>query len=237
MWFSHWSKVTEERQMLLGKYDLSTIWVFIFDRLDEILELTIEHVGVVLLSLALASILGVLTGLLVWNRPIGRSIAIATAGVILTIPSMALLALMIPVFGLGWLPTVIALSLYSVLPIVRNTVVGLREVSPAVIESATGMGMSKLRVLTSVQFPIAWPVILTGLRVSAQLAIGIAAISAYVAGPGLGAYIFKGLSMLGSLNALNFALVGTGAVVLIALIFDAVFILITRLTTSKGIRA
>ena len=125
--------------MLLGKYDLTTIWAFILDRLDDITELALEHIGVVLLSLILASIIGVATGLMVWNRPIGRSIAIATAGVVLTIPSMALLALMIPVFGLGWVPTIIALSLYSVLPIVRNTVVGLREVSPAVIESATGM--------------------------------------------------------------------------------------------------
>jgi osmoprotectant transport system permease protein len=150
---------------------------------------------------------------------------------------MALLAMMIPVFGLGWVPTVIALSLYSLLPIVRNTVVGLREVSPAVMESATGMGMSKLRVLMQVQFPIAWPVILTGLRVATQLAVGIAAIAAYVAGPGLGAYIFKGLSMLGAIHALNFALVGTLLIVIIALTFDAIFILVSRYTTSKGIRA
>jgi osmoprotectant transport system permease protein len=222
---------------MLGKYDLSTIWQFMLDRVEEITELTLEHIGVVLLSLAFASIIGVGIGLLVWNKPISRSFAVASTGVILTIPSMALLAMMIPVFGLGWVPTVIALSLYSLLPIVRNTVVGLREVSPAVMESATGMGMSKFRVLMQVQFPIAWPVILTGLRVATQLAVGIAAIAAYVAGPGLGAYIFKGLSMLGAIHALNFALVGTLLIVIIALTFDAVFILISRYTTSKGIRA
>jgi osmoprotectant transport system permease protein len=143
---------------------------------------------------------------------------------------------MIPTFGLGWVPTVIALSLYSLLPIVRNTVVGLREVPEAVMESARGMGMTPLKVLLSVQLPIAWPVILTGLRVATQLAIGIAAIAAYVAGPGLGAYIFKGLSMLGAKNALNFALTGTVMIVLIALFFDALFILIKRTTTSRGIR-
>lgn len=222
---------------MLGRYDLSTIWQFMLDRVDEILELTLEHVGVVLLSLSFASVIGIGIGLFVWNKPISRSIAVASTGVILTVPSMALLAMMIPVFGLGWEPTVIALSLYSLLPIVRNTVVGLREVSPAVIESATGMGMSKFKVLMAIQFPIAWPVILTGLRVATQLAVGIAAIAAYVAGPGLGAYIFKGLSMLGAIHALNFALVGTLLIVIIALTFDAVFILITRYTTSKGIRA
>lgn len=222
---------------MLGKYDLSTIWQFMLDRVEEITELTLEHIGVVLLSLTFASVIGVGIGLLVWNKPVSRSFAVASTGVILTIPSMALLAMMIPVFGLGWVPTVIALSLYSLLPIVRNTVVGLREVSPAVMESATGMGMSKLKVLMQVQFPIAWPVILTGLRVATQLAVGIAAIAAYVAGPGLGAYIFKGLSMLGAIHALNFALVGTLLIVIIALAFDAVFILISRYTTSKGIRA
>ncbi len=98
------------------------------------------------------------------------------------------------------------------------------------------MGMTPLKVLLSVQLPIAWPVILTGLRVATQLAIGIAAIAAYVAGPGLGAYIFKGLSMLGAKNALNFALTGTVMIVLIALLFDALFILIKRATTSRGIR-
>ncbi len=221
---------------MLGRYDLSTIWQFMLDRLDEITTLTGEHILVVLLSLFFATIIGVTVGLLVWDRPMSRSVSISATAVILTIPSMALLAMMIPVFGLGWLPTVIALSLYSLLPIVRNTVVGLREVSPAVMESATGMGMSRFSVLLRIQFPIAWPVILAGLRVATQLAVGIAAISAYVAGPGLGAYIFKGLSMLGAVHALNFALVGTILIAAIALILDAIFILITRYTTSEGIR-
>lgn len=217
-------------------YDLSLVLPFLIDKADEILELSVEHILVVLISLAIASVIGVGTGLLVWERPAIRSAAIATAGVILTIPSMALLTILIPIMGLGWASTVFALSIYSLLPIVRNTVVGLREVDPAVIESARGMGMSKVAVLLKIQFPIAWPVILTGLRVAAQLAVGIAAIAAYVAGPGMGAYIFKGLSMLGAANALNFALTGTVVIVLIALSFDALFILVNRLTTSRGIR-
>lgn len=220
----------------MGNYDLGLWLPFIIKKFDEIYQLSYEHVWTVIVSLLIASSIGVAVGLIVWNRPVSRSIAVATAGVILTIPSMALLALMIPTFGLGWVPTITALSLYSLLPIVRNTVVGLREVPEAVMESARGMGMGKLRVLLSVQLPIAWPVILTGLRVATQLAIGIAAIAAYVAGPGLGAYIFKGLSMLGAKNALNYALTGTVMIVLIALLFDLLFVLIARLTTSRGIR-
>nr|WP_231368849.1 ABC transporter permease [Frigoribacterium sp. CG_9.8] len=203
----------------------------------DIVGLVVEHISVVAVSLLIAMIIGVGVGMLVWDRPLPRSTVIAAAGVALTIPSLAMLALLIPTFGLGWTPTIIALVMYSLLPIVRNTVVGLREVAPAVMESATGMGMNKFTVLFRVQLPIAWPIILTGVRVAAQLTIGVAAIAAYVAGPGLGTFIFRGLSSLGSVNALNFALTGTLGVVLLALIVDALFVAITRYSTSKGLRA
>lgn len=218
-------------------FDLSELFAFWGKRYDDILELALGHIVVVLLALLVATIIGVGVGLLVWNRPVGRSLAVTSAAVILTIPSLALLAAMIPLFGLGWTPTLIGLTLYSLLPIIRNTVVGLREVPPAIMESASGMGMSPARVLLSVQLPIAWPVILTGVRVAAQLTIGIAAIGAYVGGPGLGQMIFQGLSSLGSKNALNFALTGTLCVVVLALLVDAFFNLVTTTTTSKGLRA
>ncbi|KFF59238.1 ABC transporter permease [Cryobacterium sp. MLB-32] len=206
-------------------------------RWDDILELLGEHLLVVAISLLIAMVVGIGVGMLVWNKPLPRSVVIAAAGVALTIPSLALLALLIPPFGLGWTPTLIALVMYSLLPIVRNTVVGLREVPPAIMESALGMGMTPFAVLLRVQLPMAWPIILTGVRVAAQLTIGVAAIAAYVAGPGLGQFIFQGLSSLGSKNALNFALTGTLGVVLLALVVDAAFVAITRTTTSKGLRA
>ncbi len=221
----------------MNGFDLDGLLTFWGRRWDDILELVGEHLAVVVLSLAIATIVGVLIGVAVWNRPVPRSLTIAAAGVALTIPSLALLALVTPVFGLGWTPTVFSLVFYSLLPIVRNTVVGLREVSPAIMESAKGMGMSPLKILVTVQLPIAWPIILTGVRVAAQLTIGIAAIAAYVAGPGLGQLIFQGLSSLGSKNALNFALTGTVGVVVLALVIDAAFVLVTRSTTSRGLRA
>ena len=128
-------------------YDLNLVLPFLIKKADEILELSLEHITVVLISLVIAAIIGVGTGLLVWEKPVARSAAVATAGVILTIPSMALLTILIPIMGLGWASTVFALSIYSLLPIVRNTVVGLREVDAAVIKSARGMGMSKIAVL------------------------------------------------------------------------------------------
>ncbi|WP_241985251.1 ABC transporter permease [Cryobacterium sp. TMS1-20-1] len=206
-------------------------------RWDDILELLGEHLAVVAVALVIAMVIGVGVGMLVWDKPLPRSAVITAAGVALTIPSLALLALLIPAVGLGWTPTVIALVMYSLLPIVRNTVVGLREVSPAIMESALGMGMTPFTVLVRVQLPMAWPIILTGVRVAAQLTIGVAAIAAYVAGPGLGQFIFQGLSSLGSKNALNFALTGTLGVVLLALVVDAAFVAITRSTTSRGLRA
>jgi len=217
-------------------FDLDGLLRFWSRRWDDILELVAQHLAVVALSLIIAMIVGIGIGLLVWNKPVPRSVTIAAAGVALTIPSLALLALITPIFGLGWTPTVISLVFYSLLPIVRNTVVGLREVSPAIMESARGMGMSPTRVLFTIQLPIAWPIILTGVRVAAQLTIGIAAIAAYVAGPGLGQLIFQGLSSLGSKNALNFALTGTVGVIILALVVDGLFVLITRYSTSRGLR-
>lgn len=215
---------------------ISGLGTFLERRSDDLLQLFVEHLAVVALSVALATVVGVSVGLAVWNRAGARALAITTAAIILTVPSLALLAILSPPLGLGWGPTVVALVLYSLLPIIRNTVVGLREVPAHVLESALGMGMTPATALVKVQLPMAWPIILTGIRVATQLAIGIAAIGAYVAGPGLGQYIFKGLSSLGSKNALNYALTGTVAVVILALLADALFVLITRFTTPRGLR-
>lgn len=212
------------------------LWTFLHRRADDVLELTRDHLVVVVISVVLASLIGIGLGMVVRNRRIARTTVLTASAVAITIPSLALLALLSPILGLGWLPTVVALVFYSLLPIVRNTVVGLREVPLPVLEAARGMGLSPARVLFTVQLPIAWPVIMTGVRVAAQLTVGIAAIAAYVAGPGLGEYIFKGLSSLGSKNALNYALTGTVAVIILALVLDGILILVARFTTSRGLR-
>jgi osmoprotectant transport system permease protein len=155
---------------------------------------------------------------------------------ILTVPSLALIGLLIPVLGLGVPPTVTALVLYGLLPIVRNSVVGLRVVDPALVEAARGIGMSRLARLLRVELPLAWPPILTGIRVSTQMLMGIAAIAAYASGPGLGNEIFRGIASLGSANALDEVLAGTLGIVVLALLFDAAYALIGRLTIPRGIR-
>jgi osmoprotectant transport system permease protein len=209
---------------------------YIRTRWDLLSNAAGQHVLVVALSVGIAAVLGVAVGILTYHRPRLAALAIGACGGFLTIPSFALLGLLIPFLGLGWTPTLVALVLYSLLPIVRNTVVGLRGVDAAVVEAGRGIGMSPLGVMVRIQLPLAWPVILTGIRVSTQMIIGIAAIAAYVAGPGLGNQIFDGLSRLGSVNALNAALAGTVGVVILALLLDLFYLIVRRLTTSRGLR-
>ncbi|MCT3010942.1 ABC transporter permease, partial [Propionibacterium freudenreichii] len=155
----------------------------------------------------------------------------------LTIPSFALLGILIPLAGIGAVTSMILVAFYAVLPILRNATVGLLGVDRTLIESAVGMGMKPWTIFWRVRLPLAWPIILTGLRVSTQMSMGIAAVAAYALGPGLGSYIFTGLAQIGGKNALNYALVGTIGIVIIALVADAVLVLIGRLSISKGIRA
>lgn len=146
------------------------------------------------------------------------------------------MGLVIPLVGIGIMPSVIAVTFYAILPILRNAVVGLDGVNPTLVESARGMGLSPIATFLRVRLPLAWPVIVAGLRVSTQMSMGVAAIAAYALGPGLGGYIFTGLSQIGGANALNYALVGTVGVVVLALLLDGLLVLLGRLTTSRGIR-
>jgi osmoprotectant transport system permease protein len=211
-------------------------WDFVSPRWPEILFDSYQHASAVVQCTILAAIIAILIGIAVYRSPLGSSIATALASTILTVPSFALLGLLIPVLGLGVKPTVTTLVLYALLPILRNTIVGLANVDPAVSDAARGIGMSRLGVLSRVELRLAWPSILAGMRVSTQMLMGIAAIAAYAKGPGLGNMIFTGLAAIGSVNAVNRALAGTLGVVIIALILDAIYVLIGRLTTSRGIR-
>jgi len=212
------------------------LFEYISDRWDRLALQGLLHVSAVVQCTILAAVLGVVIGVAVYRGPIGSAVATALASTILTVPSFALLGLLIPVFGLGANTTVIALVLYALLPIVRNTIVGLSGVDPAVSDAARGIGMSRFGVLTRVELRLAWPAILAGMRVATQMLMGIAVIAAYAKGPGLGSEVFSGLTNAGSTNSLNQALTGTLGVVVLALVLDAVYVLINRLTVSRGVR-
>ncbi|MDX8150640.1 ABC transporter permease [Patulibacter brassicae] len=215
----------------------SSLPAYVGDNADSIAQLAVGHVWVVALSMAIATLAGVLLGLVAYRSSAAASVVITVASVILTLPSFALLGVLLALLGLGVVPVVIALVLYALLPIVRNTITGLRSVDPVVLDGARGIGMAPLQRLVRVELPIAWPVILAGIRTATQLVVGITAIAAYVNGPGLGRFIYSGLSQLGGANATNQILVGTFGVVVIALVFDALLALVGRATVSKGIRA
>lgn len=183
-----------------------------------------------------ATITGVLLGILAHRSRALRPPILNTVSTFLTIPSLALFSIMIPVVGIGDPAVYVALVLYALLPIVRNTVAGLTGVDGAVVESARGMGMSNLQRLWKIELPNAWPVILTGIRVSTQLAVGIAAIAAIIGGSGLGGEIYnEGIRRVGSPGALNALLGGTLAILVIAFLFDLSFRLIERFTVSEGL--
>ncbi|AMO61368.1 proline/glycine betaine ABC transporter permease [Mycolicibacterium phlei] len=215
---------------------MRALWDYITAHHAQLVFDSYQHVSAVVQSVLIATVIGVLIGVATYRSPLAANLATATSSVILTVPAFALLGLLIPLFGLGVVPAVTALVLYSLLPIVRNTIVGLNAVDPALTDAARGIGMSRLDTLARVELRLVWPSILSAMRISTQMSMGVLAIAAYVKGPGLGNLIFTGLARVGSPTAVPMALTGTLLIVLLALVLDAVLVLIGRLTTSKGIR-
>ncbi|HEV7823680.1 MAG TPA: ABC transporter permease [Mycobacteriales bacterium] len=212
------------------------MWDYVLERRDQIAFQAFQHTSLVVQCVLLATVLAIAVAVLVYRRPQWTAMANGLSAVGLTIPSFALLGLLLAPFGFGVTPAVIAVTFYAALPILRNAIVGLSGVDRSLVEAARGIGMSRTATLLRVEIPLAWPVILAGIRVSTQMVMGIAAIAAYVLGPGLGGFIFTGLSRLGGANALNATLTGTLAVVVLALAVDLLLVLVGRLTTPRGIR-
>lgn len=212
------------------------MWTFIAERREQLAFEAYQHASLVVQSVLLATVIAIALAVLV-NRVKSLGPFLNTVSAIgLTIPSFALLGLLLPLVGIGVLPSVLAVTFYAVLPILRNAVVGLQGVDSTLVESARGMGMTGTSVLLRVKLPLSWPVILTGIRVSTQMSMGVAAIAAFALGPGLGQRIFTGLAQVGGANAINSVLVATVGIVILAVILDALLVLLGRLTTSKGIR-
>lgn len=203
---------------------------------DDFVTRGFEHIILVAVAVLAATIIGVALGILAFRFPRLRTISLSVTGVFLTIPSFALFVLMLPLVGLGSPPVIIALTMYGLMPIVRNTITGLLGVDTAVVESAKGMGMNARQRLIKIQLPIAWPVIITGIRVTTIMLVGIASIGAIVLGPGYGNFIFDGLGRVGTQIGTYLVVAGIIGVVLVAILFDGLLALLNRLTTSKGLR-
>ncbi len=214
-----------------------TLFDYLAGNASQIIFLIQQHLEVVLISVGVATLIGVGLGFLSESRPGLRQVSLAVTGTFLTLPSYAIFALLIPLLGLGAGPTLVGLMIYGIFPILQNTVTGIAGVDPAVIDAARGLGMGRKRRLFSIILPLAWPVILSGIRVATIILVAIAAIAAAVNGPGLGKLIFTGLARIGGANALNEVLTGVIGVVLVATILELFFILIAKLTTPRGLHA
>jgi osmoprotectant transport system permease protein len=167
---------------------------YIIEHPERMLELTQEHVRLVAISILVAMAIGIPLGILITRLRWLEGSVITTTGVLYTVPSLALFAILMPYTGLGRTTVIVALVLYSLLAIVRNTVAGIDDVPPATLDAARGMGMTGSQRLMLVELPLALPVILAGVRVATVAAVGIATVGALLGAGGLGRLIFEGIS-------------------------------------------
>ena len=174
-------------------------WRFFLEHRAEILEATANHSTLVIIAMAFAIAIGVPVGMLIVHRPTLRNVALGLASIFQTIPSLALFGFLIPIpfiGGIGRRTAIVALVLYALLPILRNTYVGLTGIDPAVLEAAEAMGMTQWQILWRVRLPLARSVILAGIRTATIITIGVATIAAAIGAGGLGTFIFRGVAMV-----------------------------------------
>ena len=193
-----------------------SLWSFILQQSDKLLGQTVAHIGLTFFSLLLSIVIGVPAGIFISRKKNWVAPVLAVAGILQTIPSIALLGFMIPLLGIGAKPAIVALMLYAFLPIIRNTYTGISQVNFAVTDAAKGMGMTSWQILFKVELPLAMPVILAGIRTATVINVGVATLAAYIAAGGLGEFIFGGIA----LNNTNMILAGAIPAALLAIVFD-----------------
>jgi osmoprotectant transport system permease protein len=189
---------------------------FLLARWQDILDLTLEHLYLVLISMAILIILGLAIGILITRSQMLASLILSLASILMTIPSLALFSLLLPLLGIGTSPAIVGLVVYTQLPIIRNVYVGITTIDPAIIEAARGMGLTDSKILRRIQLPLAIPAAMTGIRTAVVMGIGISAIASYIGAGGLGTYIFQGISRTND----NMVLTGAILISLIAILAD-----------------
>jgi osmoprotectant transport system permease protein len=214
------------------------LFEFIQMNWSELLKMSLDHIKLVGLAVGVAVIVGVPFGIYISQKESLANLVLAVAGIIMTIPSIALFGIMIPILsiinqGIGFLPAFIALILYSQLPIIRNTYIAIKNVDPNTRDAAIGMGMTTWERLYKVEIPIALPVIMAGVRTAVVLTIGIAAIAAYIGAGGLGVYIARGIST----SYQTMVQVGALTVSILAISMDFILGRIQKKLSPKGIRS
>lgn len=214
-----------------------SIWTQIIYQLGmrwtDLLQALLQHVQLVFISMLIAILIGVPLGILITRSKILEAPILGIAGILQTIPSLALLGFMIPLFGIGIKTAAAALFLYSLLPIIRNTFTGIKDVDKSTLEAAKGMGMTDFQILFRVQLPLALSVMMAGIRTATVINVGTATLAAFIGGGGLGDFIFLGISR--NIDAL--VLIGAFPAALLALVFDWLLGVLEKATTPRGIKA
>ncbi|TDO24091.1 ABC transporter permease/substrate-binding protein [Pedobacter duraquae] len=206
-----------------------SFWEFIHEQSGKLLDQTWAHIGLTFISLILALVIALPLGVFIARKQKLAGAVLGFAGILQTIPSIALLGIMIPFLGIGPKPAILALFLYALLPIIRNTYTGITEVDRTVKDAAKGMGMSDWQILTKVELPLAFPVLMAGIRTAAVINIGVATLAAYIAAGGLGEFIFGGIA----LNNRNMILAGAVPAAMLAIVFDFLLSQLQKLNLKK----
>ncbi|RZK15277.1 MAG: ABC transporter permease subunit, partial [Pedobacter sp.] len=205
------------------------LWQFMVEQSDKLLNQTLQHLGLTFISLLFAVLIGLPLGILIARKRKLSGSVLGFAGILQTIPSIALLGFMIPLLGIGAKPAIVALLIYALLPIIRNTYTGIVGVDSNVREAAKAMGMSTRQILFKVELPMAMPVILAGIRTATVINVGVATLASYIAAGGLGEFIFGGIS----LNNTNMILAGAIPAAVLAIVLDSMIALLQNLNFKK----
>lgn len=198
---------------------------------SELLTKTWQQIYISAIALALGIIVAVPLSVILMKFPRTAKVVMAIASMLQTIPALALLAMMLPIFGIGQLPAIVALFLYSLMPILRNTYVGLTGVNPNTVDSARGVGMTQIQIITKVDIPLAMPVIMSGIRLSAIYVIAWSTLASYIGAGGLGDFIFNGLNLYQP----DLIFGGTIPVIILALLTDYLLGRLEKKLTPAGV--
>ncbi|MCD8785150.1 ABC transporter permease [Staphylococcus gallinarum] len=198
----------------------------------QLISKTVEHFYISIIALLIAIVVAVPIGILLSKLKRTSNIVLTIAGVLQTIPTLAVLAVMIPIFGVGKMPAIVALFLYVLLPILNNTVIGVQNIDKNIKEAGTSMGMTRFQLMKDVELPLALPLILGGIRLSSVYVISWATLASYVGAGGLGDFVFNGLNLYDPMMIVSAAILVT----LLALVVDFVLSRIEKLAVPKGLK-
>ncbi|MDG0844219.1 ABC transporter permease [Staphylococcus sp. FSL K6-3157] len=206
--------------------------VFIEQYGGQLISKTAEHFYISMIALLIAIVVAVPLGIILSKMKRTSNIVLTIAGVLQTIPTLAVLAIMIPIFGVGKLPAIVALFIYVLLPILNNTVLGVKNIDNNIKEAGTSMGMTKLQLMKDIELPLALPLILGGIRLSSVYVISWATLASYVGAGGLGDFVFNGLNLYDPLMIVSAAILVT----ILALVVDVLLSIVEKWAVPKGLK-